>query len=81
MLPPPNGCTPYQLSLVQKTQTIRLLDVFAIGPLMIYGGVRSGGALGLTLALTGAATIVFNGGNYLAVQRALAASTASLPSG
>jgi len=52
----------------KKTQGVRLIDVFAIGPLMVYGGVagkslpdwaRAG------LFLSGVATIGYNGSNYL----------------
>lgn len=54
---------------VVKTQAIRLLDVFLIGPLMVYGGVQTKGVLGYTLAAFGVATVVFNGVNYLMVER------------
>jgi hypothetical protein len=49
----------------EKTQTIRLLDVFFIGPLMIWGGLRLRGVGGYTLAALGLATIGYNGRNYL----------------
>ena len=50
-----------------KSQPIRLLDVVGVGPLMIYAGTVD--ALPATvrqaLVFTGAATITFNGRNYL----------------
>jgi len=51
-----------------KTQTVRLLDVFVIGPLLLVASAR---AVSLSrperiaLALTGVATIWYNGRNYL----------------
>lgn len=58
-----------------KTQTIRLADVFFVGPVMIYGGLKlaretENRLLGNVLALLGAATIVYNGRNYLKLQGA-----------
>lgn len=54
---------------IEKTQAIRLADVFFIGPVMIYAGGRlsrrGDRVLGGTLALLGLATIVYNGNNYL----------------
>ena len=55
-----------------KTQTVRLLDVFLIGPLMVWGGAqaaRHNPAAGLTLLLFGAATVSYNGVNYLEQRR------------
>lgn len=55
-----------------KTQTVRLWDVFFIGPLMIWGGVHGvekKSLAGTTLALLGAATIIYNGRNYLRIAR------------
>jgi hypothetical protein len=54
---------------VQKTQTIRLADVFFVGPVMMYGGYRlreSGQSMlgGILLAL-GVLTVTYNGDNYL----------------
>jgi hypothetical protein len=51
-----------------KTQTIRLLDVFAIGPLMMWAGYKLSKdykVAGPALLVTGLATIVYNGQNYL----------------
>ena len=51
----------------QKSQNIRLLDVFLIGPVMIYGAYKSNmhPALRATLAIFGICTIYYNGKNYL----------------
>ncbi len=50
-----------------KTQPVRLFDVFALGPFMIWSA--SAGKLPaparLALVVAGAATIVFNGLNWL----------------
>ncbi len=55
-----------------KTQEIRLADVFVIGPLMVWGGMKTRGKnprLGNMLALMGAATVLYNGRNYLRLRR------------
>ena len=54
--------------LADKAQLVRLADVFCVGPLMLWGGLRLGGAAGYTLALLGIATVVYNGRNYLEVR-------------
>jgi hypothetical protein len=57
-----------------KTQTVRILDVVVIGPLMSWGGnrLRQDHPLrGLVLAALGAATIWYNGRNYLLVEDAM----------
>jgi hypothetical protein len=56
-----------------KSQTVRLLDVFAIGPLMAYGGWKlkdlpKHKIPGLILAFLGVSTIIYNGVNYLRYQ-------------
>lgn len=52
-----------------KTQTIRLADVFVVGPVMLWGAnklaQRGDKALGGALGLLGLLTIAYNGGNYL----------------
>jgi hypothetical protein len=52
-----------------KTQTIRLLDVFVIGPVMVAAGRRlqkdAPSNLGSALIFFGVATIVYNGMNYI----------------
>ena len=49
-----------------KTQTIRLLDVFLIGPAMIIAGIRSKAKwLSNSMIIFGVATILYNGENYI----------------
>ena len=52
-----------------KSQTVRVLDVVFIGPLMAYGGwkLRDYGhpVMGYTLMILGGATVWYNGQNYL----------------
>tara|TARA_R100001086_G_scaffold148168_1_gene78461 strand:- start:367 stop:579 length:213 start_codon:yes stop_codon:yes gene_type:complete len=53
---------------VSKSQFIRLLDVFFIGPYMIYISKKAKGLNKLesfTLLALGVATIYYNGKNYL----------------
>lgn len=54
------------------TQNIRLLDVFGIGPLMIYAGMKTEEELPHwargALVLFGITTIGYNGMNYLSVR-------------
>lgn len=58
-----------------KSQAIRVLDVVAIGPLMIGGGIaldrRGHGLAGAALAVLGISTIIYNGVNYIRVRRAM----------
>lgn len=60
-----------------KSQNVRLLDVFVLGPLMVYSGylLGTGGGmyqpngsllLGAVLIVFGASTITYNYKNYLA---------------
>ena len=58
------------MEFMLKSQNIRLLDVFAIGPLMIYGGLKlrktgEHSLAGSALALFGLGTILYNGRNYI----------------
>jgi hypothetical protein len=50
-----------------NVQTIRLIDVLFIGPFLIYVGTNKELSLPIRLALIGlgAATIIYNGNNYL----------------
>ena len=53
---------------VSKSQNIRLLDVFFIGPFMIYIGYKAKGLTNLERYMMyglGIATIYYNGKNYL----------------
>ena len=52
---------------IEKTQAIRILDVVAIGPAMVWGGsllLRSRPRLGWFLIASGAATVIYNLANY-----------------
>jgi len=54
-----------------KPQAVRVLDVFVIGPLMIWGGLaarRSSNLAGLSLAGLGVATIWYNRRNWRRVR-------------
>jgi hypothetical protein len=51
-----------------KGQGIRLVDVFVLGPFMIWVGVKAEGIptwAKYTMVASGVATIAFNGANYL----------------
>lgn len=50
-----------------KTQEIRVIDVFVLGPLMIWTASFAGAPrwARLALAAAGVATIIYNGRNYL----------------
>jgi hypothetical protein len=50
-----------------NVQDIRLIDVFIIGPFLIYVGMKKELSLPVRLVLIGfgAATIIYNGNNYL----------------
>lgn len=55
-----------------KAQPIRLLDVFVVGPLMIYGGRAlqpKEELAGKGLVALGLLTIVYNGMNWLRVRQ------------
>lgn len=53
-------------------QPIRWLDVVFIGPLIIYAGVKGDFRpwIKTALVVTGVATIVYNGANYLENEKA-----------
>lgn len=57
-------------ALMEKAQAIRLADVFAIGPAMIYAGkcVRNKNMAAL-LTLAGIGTILYNGANYARIEQ------------
>lgn len=53
-----------------KAQPIRLLDVFVIGPLMIYAGTQSKPPwLQTALVAIGIGTMFYNGRNYLLIEQ------------
>jgi len=54
-----------------KVQIIRLVDVFVLGPTMIWFGIAAGGLPQIAkdfMILAGIATIIFNGQRYLEIQ-------------
>ena len=54
-----------------KPQSLRIADVFVIGPLMVWGGLKlrdDNPVLGSALALMGAGTVLYNGRNWLRVR-------------
>lgn len=52
------------VTMGDKSQAVRLADVFVIGPVMAVGGAKLGGSLGKTLVALGIATILYNAKNY-----------------
>lgn len=54
-----------------KSQYVRVLDVVAIGPLMIAAGRKNGlpANMRALLVMTGVATILYNGANFIANER------------
>jgi hypothetical protein len=50
-----------------NVQDIRLIDVFVLGPFLMYVGMKKELSLPIRLTLLGfgAATIIYNGNNYL----------------
>lgn len=64
---PPCPC----VAQAEKSQAVRLLDVFALGPFMVWAGLNHPSELArLGLVIGGVATIAYNGANYLANESA-----------
>lgn len=57
--------------MTMKTQTIRLIDVFLLGPAMILRSREAGKSDAERIAwlVVGIATIVYNGANWIKAQR------------
>lgn len=51
------------------TQLVRLIDVFILGPLMVKASRHLSGPERQLLLVSGVLTIVFNGLNWLRIQR------------
>ncbi len=58
-----------QLDCSPRTQAVRLLDVFALGPAMFVLGRRTPGALGAFVSVAGLTTVAFNGARFLRARR------------
>ncbi len=52
---------------ISKSQAIRLIDIFCIGPLMVYAGRQKklSPLINRSLIVFGIATILYNGRNYI----------------
>ena len=50
---------------IEKSQAVRLLDVFAVGPLMILTAQYAPKKLREIMTILGAATILYNGANWI----------------
>ena len=59
-------------SSADKSQMVRLIDVFLLGPLMVWAGAELSSDyqnLGPVLAVSGIATVLYNGANYVSRDR------------
>lgn len=66
-----------------KAQAVRVLDIFVIGPLMFWGGLKAmeeDRFWGNALIAFGVSTSIYNARNYLAVSRAIASSSSAASS-
>jgi hypothetical protein len=58
---------------MQKSQTIRLIDVYFIAPILIYGGIQYRKVLptwlSLSLVIIGGFTLYYNAKNYIETKR------------
>ena len=62
------------INAVVKTQQVRLMDVFFLGPFMVYASTVISPRhqeIKFILAASGVLTSLYNGKNYLAVQKAM----------
>lgn len=71
---------PLDVNYAVKAQWIRVADVVAIGPLMVWGGARvartGSPLLGAALGALGLATVAFNGYNWWRVRQAITSARA-----
>lgn len=58
-----------ELDCSPATQSIRLVDVFLLGPAMFWLGAKQRGPVGAFVAAAGLATVAFNGSRYLRARR------------
>lgn len=63
------------MSEVAKTQAVRLVDVLVLGPFMLWAARNLNGWERDAMMIAGAATILYNGANYLEQARRLANTT------
>lgn len=59
------------VELAVKSQYVRLADVFAIGPLMVYGAYKMSAApmaARILLGFFGVSTVLYNAANYIKVE-------------
>lgn len=63
----PQAKTQIQKSSADKSQYVRLIDIFVIGPVLIYAGTIKAlpNYLRMFLIVVGILTIIYNGNNYL----------------
>lgn len=58
---------------MQKSQNIRLIDVYVIAPILIYGGIQYRKVLpkwlSLSLVVIGGCTLYYNAKNYLETKK------------
>lgn len=60
-----------RLEEIRKAQAVRLFDVFVLGPSMIASSRQAkGDLLPLLMLAGGLGTILYNGGNYIKIERA-----------
>lgn len=65
-----------------KTQDLRVVDVFALGPFMVWFGVAARGVpewARLAMVVSGIATITYNGANWLAYRDYLERTQSAAP--
>ena len=63
---------------IKKSQWVRLFDVFALGPFMVYIGAKDSKLTDierLGIVIAGIGTIIYNGRNYLANRQQIESST------
>ena len=58
-----------ELDCSAPTQAIRVIDVFVLGPAMVWLGRRHGGTIGAFVATAGVLTIGFNGSRLLEARK------------
>jgi hypothetical protein len=72
----PDRGSPEHLDTVAKAQYVRLIDIFVLGPVLLYTAAilpRERPLLRAFLAVAGVGTVYYNARNYMNIQR-LAAS-------